>query len=318
MSTLFSDNFSSYTPGSTNITNFVWENGGSPVVAFGTMTGSSSATGFYERSGQGLQIIGGVINENIAVNSHSQVNIMHWGEDGANTFNGLQVCTFDNANLSTGIQDNPSYISLVGFNINQDYTISFVALSTITGPPVYSNGVYVVTSTEQAFFPNTWQYYQMTTLFNAVVIASSSSGPAAGTYIGCSGTLAVDGTVVLVGTVTTSELISALYPAGGLNVNQWRFPGRFGYLRFLGDMSGYTDADILPTGSYTFGTSPIHTRLTQSVVEVSRQPAERNARWTQGVVEIPRKPAQRNVRWTQGVVEIIRRGTPGGWTVYET
>lgn len=315
MSTLtnFDDNFSEYTPGSTNINGFINNFQGIPqnptIVNFGTMTGSSSATGFFERSGQGASCNGNVVFQDINNQNDVTATLVTWA--GFSNFTNIPVLFIDNVNLATGTSSNPpQFFNLAGLTVNSDYTMSFILPSTNTGG-LFSGAAYIETTEQQVVFPYTWQYFQV--LFGISSITLSGT-----IFVKVSCNLGVSGTSVLNGTGVTALPVTNLWTSPAPVVNQWRFAGG-GY---LGDITSYVangTSTLPPFGTWPHPATPLQANYTQGVVELGKVSTINTSRMTQGVVEIPSIPSLRYARMTQGVVEIvgILNRPPGGWWVYE-
>lgn len=317
MSTLtnFDDNFSEYTPGSTNITGFInnWQGITQfPIIVdFGTMTGSSSATGFYEREGHGaflsnLSIVFQDINNQ---NDVTATQVVWAGWSGAGT--GIPMLYVDNVNLSTGTSSNPTqFFNIGGVVVNNDYTMSFIIPSTNTGG-IYAGAQIVTTTPQQVVYPYTWQYFQCQFNISSIVLSGT-------TFVKVACTLAVNGTQVLNGTGVTDLLLSVLWTSPNAVVNQWRFKGQ-GY---LGDITSYVangTSTLPPLTTWPHPGTPLQANFTQGVLEQAAVPNINQSHFTQGVVEIPAIPSLRYARMTQGVVEFVGifARPPGGWWVYE-
>ena len=303
--TIFDDNFSGYSPGGSNITGFFCPNGF--VVDFGTMTGSSSATGFYERSGKGLVCEGNptMFHQELQEVPATEIVWAGWSGNGH-----VPVISVDNVNLSSGTTSNPSQqFSLGQLTVNTDLTMSFL----LSGGGIYSGLQYVQTTVNQVVYPYTWQYFQAYFAFSPQIVIS------VGTVVVTTCVLAVDGTIVIDATGTSNILVSGLWTKDA-DCNQWRFLTEFGN-GYLGDITGITatgTSTLPPISQWPHPGSPLQANYTQGVVELAAIPTLNSGRITQGVVEIPAIPTSRAARITQGVVEIIFRPSPtGGWLVYE-
>lgn len=301
---LFGDTFSSYSPGYDGPFNGgVFDAGGvGDVVNFGTMTGSSSATGFYERLGKGYAYNGAggplVYQSTSGLTGFDVIYACFPGSNNA----GVGVsCFCDNANLSSGTGTLPeAYTPLAGMIINEDYTVSFYASSQYG---VGNIGTSIANSIHQVIFPQVWQIVQNNYTFFPVAVNSTD------TYIGVTGTFAVDGTICVTGTCTTNTLVSQTWLDEPV-ANQFRITGP-GY---IGEMFGYAGSQTIPY--FPESALPnVNIRYTQGVVEYAARQIP-NLRMTQGVAEVMKYPS-RNLRMTQGVVEIILRRTAGGWVLYE-
>lgn len=303
MAVIFSEQFgtASYTAGTNFINNFYSGADGNigygEVVNFGTMTGTTSSSGFFERLGQGWAFAGVLTHNEATAVSTTAVS---WAGMNIVFGNPKPMLTLLNANLSSGT--GTSVISgtpIIAVVVNQDNTMSMVISST-NGESPYAGGAYIATTQEQVYYHNTWQYFSFSAHFAQTIV---TTGTVTSTLVACGGTLAVDGDIVLVGTGTLNISPSSLWTTGA-NVNQWQFiPGGW-----LGEMAGYTGTNIPSTlqGFFPFPASPQpNSRFTQAAVEYIQRPTIREARLTQGVAEIVQKPSQRNARFTQGVVEII-------------
>lgn len=316
---LFDDNFSEYSPGDQTITGF-YNLAGCTVVDFGTMTGSSSAPGFFERTGHGLTIPGTPAIKHQDINPVTNFEFIWSGFPTGNSYINPQV-TIANANLSGGTSSSASAVKLCGISFNTDFTASFVCASTESGG-LYSGSAYIATTEQQVIYPYTWQYYQAQFALSAQLVLGL------GTVIVATCAFGVNGTLVLTGIGTTGILLSDLW-TDSAQMNEWQFGGG----GWLGDMYGVTvtGTDTLPTIGYRSGTStvtsqwphpgsPLDALYTQSTVETIKLPSFPHSRVTQGIVEIPRRPSQRYARVTQGVIEVIRPYTPSPpyyWTVWE-
>lgn len=316
MSTLtnFDDNFSEYTPGGTTmngwINNFQGIAQNPVIVNFGTMTGSSSATGFFEREGQGA-FLGNLDIIFQDINNQSDVVATQVTWAGFATSNSVPVLFIDNVNLSTGTSSNPAqFFNLAGLTINPDYTMSFILPSTNTGG-LFSGAAYVETTEQQVVFPYTWQYFQVLFGLSSITLLGTS-------YVKVACTLGVNGTQVLNGTGVTALPVTNLWTSPAAVVNQWRFAGG-GY---LGDITSYVanGSSTLPAfGTWPHPTTPLQANYTQGVVELAKINNTNPARVTQGVVEIPGIPTLRYAHVTQGVVEIVGRfSVPNFWYVFES
>jgi hypothetical protein len=307
-STIFDDNFASYTPGTDQINGF-YDAGffKGEVVAFSTMTGSSPAPGFYEQTGQGYLVnFGGVLShEETTAQASTQIV---W----AGFSNSTPVIALNNANLSTGTGSlvNGS-IPVCGMVVNSDFTISLTIAST-NGANPYAGGVIIATTEEQAAFFQVWQYYQLNFAFSAVPIGTLS-------YLVVTGTLAIDGIQRCVGTGTTNIQPSSLY-TGQANINQWQFVSQGG--GWITNITGIVGSPLPAFSVWPHPVTPLEALYTQSVAEPVKKQSSltRPGRVTQGVVEPVKRPAPltRQARVTQGVVEVILRRLPGGgWYIYE-
>lgn len=311
--TNFDDNFSSYTPGSTNfngwINNFQGIGQAGTCVDFSTMTGSSSATGFFEREGKGAFLPNVAIIFQDTTNTQVSVTQVVWA--GWSNSNNVPTIYVDNVNLSTGTSSNPTQFSNLGrVVVNSDYTMSFVVPSTQTGGSIYGGAVYVQTTENQVVYPYTWQYFQCLFETSAITLLGT-------TYAQVACELAVNGTVVLNTSAVTNINVISLYTAPNPFVNQWRFQGGGGYIGDITSFIANTTATVPPITTWPHPGTPLQANITQGVVEVMAN-ANRAARITQGVVEIPQMPSSRYARMTQGVVEIVWRSTPPvGWYVWE-
>lgn len=316
MSTLtnFSDDFSSYTPGTTNLTGWINNFQGltqfATVVDFGTQTGSSSATGFFERSGHGALLN----NEAIVfqdINNQADVvgSQIVWA--GFSAGNRTPMIYVDNVNLSSGTSSNPTqFANLGGLIVNTDYTMSFICPSTQSGG-LFQGAAYIATTTNQVVFPYTWQYFQAQFLMSTILLSGT-------TYVKIACTLLVNGTQVLNGTGIPNINITSLWTTPTPAINQWRFSGGPGY---IGEMTNYIangTSTLPPIATWPAPGTPLQARVTQGMVELAAKNDVRAGRVTQGVVEIPAIPNLRYARVTQGVVEIVARFfSPNTWYVFE-
>lgn len=315
-STIFDDDFSSYTPGSDSITGF-YDQGffKGEVVAFSTMTGSSQAPGFYERLGQGYAMsgAGGILSHEEIGGGAASTQIV-WAAFGQIGVFGdrAPLAIVNNADLSsgTGSSVGPS-TPLAGVLINPDLTMSLYISSTLGGS--LFGGVGILDTTEQQVYsPFIWQYYQVNYTFFSVIVGTL------GTFVAITGTLGVNGTQVAVGTGTTTLHPSSLY-TGASTCNQWQFFSAGGGI--MADITGITGAPLPGFGVFPHPVTPRHSLYTQSTVELIKYPTPnvRHGRVTQGSVELVKLPPStaRHAHITQGVVEIILRRSPGGWICYE-
>jgi hypothetical protein len=301
--TIFDDDFSSYTPGSNNITGFGFPFGpGGVVVDFGTMTGSSPAPGFYERLGQGYGLNGSpMVHQETTAVSDTQIV---WASFPPlnNALLGFANCSIavDNADLAAGTGAGWSFTNLASVQFNSDYTISLVVAGTAGVLPF-------ATTTQQACYLNVWQYYQVDFNFSQITVGTNL-------VLQVIGTLAVNGTLMCSGTGISNVLISSL-PTGTPVTNQWRWTSG----GILADITGYVGVPLPAIGTFPHPAATIDALYTQGVVELARVPSVRHGRVTQGSVELLREPSSsvRHARMTQGVVELMRRPVRGTWYIYE-
>ena len=301
MATIFSDNFSEYTPGSTSVTGF-FAYGAMEILDFGTMTGTTLAPGFFENTGQGVQVFGTMAHQETSV---YDATLVVWEGFSFGSADAPMVVV-GNANLGTSTGTAAPVSIIGGLILNSDYTVSFYVTSTSSGGSPYSGGYYIATTEEQVVYPYAWQYYQAEFVFGMATTTNL------GTVLTVTCTFSVEGTTVLTGTATTGLVVSNLY-LGSAGCNQWDFSS--GY---LANITGYVDSGSgLPTFNTWPNPSTPDAYVTQGVVELNAfNPSV--GRVTQGVVEIPTMPTLRYARITQGVVEIVGRLTrAGGWMVYE-
>jgi hypothetical protein len=306
---IFDDDFSSYTPGTYSINNFYSSKGAATgeIVSFNTMTGSTPAPGFYERLGQGYVLSAQLRHEEASPSSDTQIVWAGWNSS-------IPLIQLNNANISAGTGSAViGATPICSLAVNPDYTMSITIPST-NGQSLYAGGVIIATTDEQAVFDGVWQYYQVNFSIFPVILGSL-------TYIGVSGTLAINGIQRCVGTGTTNGLVTSVY-TGAANVNQWVFYFSQGQgAGFLADITGYVGAPLPAFSSWPHQGTKIDALYTQSLVETAKlpDPSVRHGRVTQGVAELVKAPPTtvRHSRVTQGVVEVILRRTGGGWYVYE-
>ena len=307
--TLWDDNFSSYPLGPGHPTNSFDPGGDTVFVDFGTMTGHTSAPGFYEQTGHGLQLNGDQIYYLDTSSNDVQSAQIVWL-----SFNGVFNISAYNVNLATFTGAFPGQgQTIISCVLNSDYTIGLYVSSTL-GSPVGSYPI--ACSTQQVFFSNTWQMWQLNIETGQIVVLGTS-------YLTVAGTLALEGTQVCIGTTTTNINVSTLY-LGEPYINQYGLGGAPGgySLGYFGNFTGITGTPLPPFGTWPHPLMP-DAYYTQSVAEWIGTPdtSVRQARMTQGVSEVIKLPSSssRYARMTQGVVEVILRFPPslGYWLVYE-
>lgn len=309
MSTYFAETFATYSPGYDGPFNDGVFDGGTvfrgQVVDFGTMTGSTPAVGFYERLGHGFSF--GLGHDGpLEWQTLTPINTMAlvWAGFYGNDFAAAgPVSYLDIATLTSGTGIAQSYMNLAQMNINADFTVSLY-LNSINGSPT---GGPVATSLSQVIYPGVWHYFQSnySTFDFPIVVGTTTT-----LFIGITGTFAIDGTQILVGTGISNAIGTNQY-TGGSFFNQIRFVGG-GY---VGEIYGYSAASM---GTFPNPGTPRNLRYTQSVAEVVQNFQEPHLRMTQAVNEVSMYPGQRNLRMTQAVVEIVIKGQVVGWIVYET
>ena len=143
--TLWDDNFSSYSPGPGHPTNWFDLGGNTQIVAFSTMTGSTQAPGFYEQTGHGLQLNG---DQLYYIDTHTGIQSaqMVWL-----SFNGVYDISIFNINLATFTGAFPGQgQTILSCLLNRDDTMTLAVSSTL-GSPV---GVYpIAITTQQVAYP---------------------------------------------------------------------------------------------------------------------------------------------------------------------
>lgn len=321
MSTIFDDNFSSYSPGFDPPTGWL-ENAALHgfVVDFGTMTGSSSATGFYERSGKGYQMgVSGNIVYLTTASPFASTTIV-WASFGNPGQNGMPIMTVSNLPSGTNLNN---IQDIAWLQTEGDGSVSIRAASTNGSAPA-SGGFVCANSPTQYTWVDTWHYLQLNLSLTALAVGTT------GTFVTLDGTAFVDGTnVATVGAFVTNINVAGLAGPPYGNVIELSGNGWVGDIfASNGIYNGYgtnttgTQSNYWPHPDYGSGsTGLMNAQVTQGVVEVGRfhTGADLAARMTQAVVEVPWTPgtSSRAVRMTQGVVEIILRSGGQGWVVYE-
>jgi hypothetical protein len=308
MSIIYSDNFSSYTPGQDPFDG--WEDlgpGQGEIVAFNTYAGGN----LYGQTGQGYNIASGPIRYG-GVGTTSQIAQVTtvWSAIGTNDLP---------PTMSIGITtDTTQGFIIASFIVQNDYTIGLQVANQpfINAPFVFSN------SPTQLYWPNVWQMWQVAwTLGDIPIVTGSGTNTHTTHFMGVGATVWLEGTKILTGVGTSGITLGTSGQVGAPLTNEYLLGvnvGAEGH-SFLSEI--WATDSALTTATFPFaGTNPGGAaRMQQGIVEwMGRSGLQANVRMTQGVVEIPRVPATRNVRMTQGVVEIIKRGgTPQGWVVQE-
>jgi hypothetical protein len=306
-STLWDDNFSSYSPGPGHPTGWFDPTGSATIVAFSTMTGSSEAPGFFEQTGQGLFLPGDALYRLDTPSTNSSVQVV-WSMWGGFYGNSVPPLTLYNVDLSTYTGSWPGAGNpLCWVTVNNDYTMSINARGTAGG----TIGVYPFAITnDQVYFPKVWQMWQL----NAEIGSVSVDGTL---LVTVNAALALEGEEVCSGFITTNLPLANLY-LGNESVNQYQFG--LNQNMYLSNFTGIVGSPLPPFGTFPHPGTP-DAYYTQSVAEVMKMPdsSVRQGRITQSVNEIIKLPSTtvRQARLTQGVVEIILRPLPGSWQVYE-
>jgi hypothetical protein len=305
--TIWDDNFSSYPLGPGHPTGWFDPGGDTQFVDFGTMTGHSQAPGFFEQTGHGLVLAGDSISyiDTTSTDSSAQVTWLSFGNVYDLVFSNVDLSTYTGFYPGAG---NP----MCGLLINPDYTASLWVRGTSTSAVV---GVFpFATTTQQVYYPNTWQSWQLNVEFGQIVIGSVA-------LLTVLATLGLEGVEVCSGFVTTNLPVTDLY-TGQPIVNEFSFGGSPASSGYFANFTGITGSPLPPIGAWPHPGTP-DAYYTQSVAEVIKLPSSlvRQARYTQGVNEVIKLPSSsvRQARVTQGVVEIIRRVPPslGYWVCYE-
>jgi hypothetical protein len=309
MSIIYSDDFSSYTPGQDPFDG--WTDlgpGKGQIVAFNTYgTGN-----LYGQTGQGYNIASGPIlygglGTTAMIPNATQVAVIL----GTNDFPPVM-----SIGITTDTTDGLIIASLI---VQDDYTLGLQVNSQpfVNTPKVFAN------STTQLYWPNVWQMYQVSWGLSSVpVITGTGTTTHTTEFIAVTASVWLEGTLVFNNAFGTSGIsIGTGSDVGAAQMNEYFFGVNVGAEGhgFLSEI--WATDSFLSTATFPFaGTNPGGSaRMEKGIVEwAGRAGLQANARMTQGVVEIPRRPATRNVRMTQGVVEIIKRGGAAqGWVVYE-
>ena len=308
MSVIYSDNFSSYTPGQNPFDG--WTDlgpGKGEVVAFSTYGGGN----LYGQTGQGYNIDSGPIlygglGTTSQINSATQVMVAIGTNDAGPT-------------MSIGVTtDTSDGLVIASLQVQPDYTMGLV----VSSQPFVNNSYVFANTPTQMYWPNVWQMWQVAwALSDVPIITGTGTATHTTHFMGVAATVWLEGTRVLTGLGTTGITLGTGGVVGGALMNEYFFGVNVGAEGhgFLSEI--WATDSALSTATFPFlGTNPGGSaRMQQGIMEILRHsPLQANVRMTQGVVEIPRIPATRNVRMTQGVVEIIKRGgQPQGWMVYE-
>ena len=164
--------------------------GDTSFVDFGTMTGHTSAPGFYEQTGHGLELSGDQIYYLDTSTNGVQSAQVVWL-----SFNGVYNVSAFNVNLTTFTGSFPGQgQTILSCVVNSDYTMGLYVSSTL-GSPVGSYPI--ACTTQQVFFQNTWQMWQLNIETGEVSLSGTS-------YLTVAGTLALEGTQICAGTTTTN------------------------------------------------------------------------------------------------------------------
>lgn len=295
----------------------------SEVVVFNTMTGSTPAPDFYERSGQGYQIGGGDIEYFTGLGGTAKACTVMWAE-------------WNNASypiLTVGYGTNSSIFELAKVLVEPDASVS-----------IYINGTYgqafagdfrVANSGVESRHLYAWEELQ----FNCVFGTFTPGGTDTNTYVQLStGEVWCNGQLIC---QCINQTMRTAIPGDGTSAPQpfatgwiWGQSAFLGVATYIGEVfisngiyRGWGTNTAVSTGPYFpyaayngSGVGTMSAFVTQGVAEIPWLPssAVRAARMTQGVAEIPWIPSTstRNARFTQGVVEIIKR-SGGGWVIYE-
>ena len=255
------------------------------------------APGYYERQGIVYELFGQIawpVNGDLTATSAVTTSIGFYTLSN----NGLPATLL----LSSTNPVTLGQIVLLQTRFEADGTISLVA-----------PGVPAVNSLIPVFLYDTWMFIQVTASFSSY----TSSG---NTFISVTGSLAVNGEVMIAGFVFfTDILVSATWNAG-FSINQWNFVGAPNG-QFFGGFYITDDIQALPW--FPQPADVINSLDSQMIIELQQNSPNVVGRMTQGILELNRQVGSRNGRMTQAIVELMHNGviTPigtGGFYVRES
>ena len=304
MSIIFTDDFSSYTPGQDPFGN--WQDLGffkGQIVTLSNFDGQTK---------QGYNIGDGPIQFGGGTTAQLPQTTVMWSSLGDRNLGVVH---------QIGLSTDTSLGQIAYVNIEPDNTISL----NVANQPFVNVSQVFANSPTQLFFSNTWQTWQVAwSLSDVAIITGTGTNTHTSHFIGVTASLWMDGTLLINGAFGTSgfPLSTSGFAIAAANKYFFGHPasigGGAGYLNYI-----WATDSALATATFPFapGTGAGGAvRDTQSVVEVSKKFPQNAARFTQGAVELTKMPPTgvRHARFTQGVVEIIKRGgSAQGWMVYE-